>query len=172
MLRTARLQLRPHTPEDLDDRFALWSHPTTVRYIGGSPLNREDVWSRLLRSLGHWQALGFGYFVVHHHQRFLGEVGVADFRRENQHLPGAGEVGWILHPDVHGQGYALEAVTAVLDWFARPTGCIIHPDNQASLKLAAKLDFQCSVTLGIQPSLAGRNTENFTSYTFGTSVSF
>lgn len=146
MLRTTRLQLRPHTPKDLDDSLSLWSHPKAVRYIGGTPLSREDVWSRLLRNMGHWQALGFGYFVVHHRDKFLGEVGVADFRRENLVLPGVGEAGWVFLPDAQGQGYAQEAVEAVLDWFDRPTSCIIHPENEASLKLAAKLHYQLEAT--------------------------
>jgi len=155
MIHTARLQLRPHIPADLDDSLRLWSEPDTVRYIGGRPLTKEDVWSRLLRNMGHWQALGFGYFVVRQAESFLGEVGVADFRRDNLDLPGEGEVGWVFHPDAHGQGYAREAVEAVLDWFARPTSCIIHPDNQASLKLAARLHYQlyAETTYKGQPTL-------------------
>lgn len=139
MLATPRLQLRPHRPDDLDDSLKLWSNPDIVRYVGGTPLTREEVWSRLLRHLGHWQVFDYGYFVVHCQQKFLGEVGIANFKREGLQLQP--EVGWVLLPEAQGHGYAGEAVQKILDWFARPTSCIIHPDNEPSLKLAARLGF-------------------------------
>lgn len=140
MLATARLHLRPHQPEDLDDSFRLWSDLATVRFIGGTPLTREEVWSRLLRNLGHWQVYGYGYFVVQHQQQFLGEVGIAEFKREGLQLQP--EAGWVFASQAQGQGFAAEAVQAMLDWFARPTSCIIHPDNVPSLKLAAHLGYR------------------------------
>lgn len=139
MLATARLQLRPHLPEDLDDSFRLWSDSATVRYIGGVPLTREEVWSRLLRNLGHWQVYGYGYFVVLHQGKFQGEVGIAEFKREGLRLHS--EAGWVFLPEAQGQGYAREAVQKMLDWFVRPTSCIIHPDNAASLKMASQLGY-------------------------------
>ena len=140
MLATPRLQLRPHRPEDLEDSFCLWSNPATVRYIGGTPLTREEVWSRLLRHLGHWQVYHYGYFVVHHQHRFLGEVGIAEFKREGLCLQP--EAGWAFLPEAQGKGYAREAVQKILDWFARPTSCIIDPDNHSSLRLAAQPGFR------------------------------
>ena len=144
MLVSERLQLRPHRPGDLEESLRLWSDPATVRYIGDRPLTREEVWSRLLRHLGHWQVYNYGYFVVLHEDRFIGEVGIAEFKREGLNL--GPEVGWVLHPKAQGRGYAREAVQTILDWFARPTSCIIHPDNNASLKLAVQLGFQAHET--------------------------
>lgn len=140
MLATARLHLRPHLPEDLGDSLRLWSDPATVRYIGGTPLTREEVWSRLLRNLGHWQVYGYGYFVVQHQGEFLGEVGIAEFKREGLQLHS--EAGWVFLPEAQGQGFAREAVQHILEWFSRPTSCIIHPDNGPSLKLALQLQYQ------------------------------
>jgi RimJ/RimL family protein N-acetyltransferase len=146
MISTPRLQLRPHRPQDLDDSLRLWSDPAVVRYItGGPPLTREEVWSRLLRNLGHWQVYQYGYFVVLHEQKFVGEVGIAEFKREGLDLQP--EAGWVMLPEAQGQGFAREAVQAMLDWFARPTSCIIHPDNQPSLKMAAQLGY---LTQGVQ----------------------
>ncbi|MBN9419804.1 MAG: GNAT family N-acetyltransferase [Candidatus Eremiobacteraeota bacterium] len=152
MLATPRLQLRPHLPTDLEESYRLWSDPQTVRYIGGTPLTREEVWSRLLRNLGHWQVYSYGYFVVLHQDKFLGEVGIAEFKREGLELQP--EAGWVLLPEAQGQGFAREAVQGMLDWFARPTSCIIHPDHQVSLKMAAQLGY---VAQGVQ-SYKGRPT--------------
>lgn len=56
-------------------------------------------------------------------------------------------MGWVLAPHAHGQGYASEAVAAALDWGdAHFRGgrivCLIHPDNAASLRVAAKFNFR------------------------------
>jgi len=59
-LRTERLILRPHGVQDFDDVAALWADPIVVKYIGGTPNSPEQSWARLLRYMGHWQAMGFG----------------------------------------------------------------------------------------------------------------
>ena len=66
VLRTDRLTMRPHRLEDFPDTAALWADPEVVRFIGGHPLSREESWARFLRYLGHWTALGFGYWTVRH----------------------------------------------------------------------------------------------------------
>lgn len=62
-LETERLILRGHGVDDFGDSAAMWAEPEVVRHIGGRPFTREESWSRLLRYIGHWSALGFGYWV-------------------------------------------------------------------------------------------------------------
>ena len=50
--------MRPHTLDDFLDSFAMWSDPEVIRYIGGKPFTREEVWARLLRYAGHWAHAG------------------------------------------------------------------------------------------------------------------
>jgi RimJ/RimL family protein N-acetyltransferase len=64
LLETDRLIMRPHVRADFDDSFAMWSDPEVTRFIGGQPSTREETWSRLLRYVGHWTMLGFGYWAV------------------------------------------------------------------------------------------------------------
>ncbi len=148
-LETERLILRGHRESDLEDCAAMWSDAAVVRYIGGVALTREDVWSRLLRYAGHWELKGFGYWAVQEKRtgRFAGEAGFADFKREmTPSLEGAPEFGWVFARWAHGCGLAAEATGCMLDW-ARDnlkTGrmvCLIHPENAASIRLAAKLGF-------------------------------
>jgi RimJ/RimL family protein N-acetyltransferase len=140
MLHSQRLTLRPHRPEDLEDSLAMWSDPEVTRYIGATTLSREQVWARLLRHLGHWQVYHYGYMVVLHRGQFLGEVGIAEFKRDRHTL--THEAGWVFNQKSQKQGFAREAMEKLLEWFARPTDCIIHPDNAPSLKLAQKLGYQ------------------------------
>jgi RimJ/RimL family protein N-acetyltransferase len=146
ILETERLVQRGHRAEDLDDCVALWSDPDVTRFIGGKPSTREEVWARLLRYVGHWSIAGYGFWQIRERAtgRFVGEAGLADFKRD---LPfdGAPEAGWVLAPWSHGKGYATEAMTAVLAW-ADPTHprtvCIIDPDNAASLRVAARCGYR------------------------------
>ncbi len=148
ILETPRLILRGHRATDLDDSLSLWSDPEVTRHIGGRPSGREEVWARVLRYIGHWAAAGYGFWHVRERatDRFAGEVGLADFKRDLAFsFDGAPEAGWVFAPWSHGRGYATEAMTAVLAWSAAAhprTVCIIDPDNAASRRVAARLGYR------------------------------
>ena len=164
-LETERLIMRPHVRADFDESLAMWSDPEVIRFIGGQPFSREEVWARLLRYVGHWTLLGFGYWVVRDKAsgRFVGEVGFADFQRQIEPaLDGTPEIGWALTPAAHGRGYATEAVRAALRWAdaqwpAADTACIIAPDNTASLRVAQK----CGYLEWVRTSYKGKPTIQF-----------
>jgi RimJ/RimL family protein N-acetyltransferase len=153
VLHTERLLLRGHQEQDLEDCAALWSDPEVTRYTTGTPLARQEVWTRLLRHPGHWALFGFGYWLAFDRAsgRFAGEVGIARFKRDllldRPALDAVPEAGWVFMPWCHGQGLASEAVRAVLEWRdtslkAGPTFCIIQPENTPSLRLAHKVGFR------------------------------
>jgi len=169
-IETQRLRLRGPRPADFPDSAALWSDPEVARYTSGKPLSEEEVWGRLLRYVGHWAWMGFGYWVVEEREtgRFAGEVGFSDWKREiKPSLQGLPELGWVLSPRVHGQGYATEAARAAIQWahshFRERTPsavnagskwaiapelrsvrmtCIIHPENIRSIHVAEKCGFK------------------------------
>jgi RimJ/RimL family protein N-acetyltransferase len=150
ILTTARLTLRGHRLDDFADCVRLWSDPDVTRHITARPLTEEEVWMRLLRYVGHWSLLGFGYWIVRETatDRFVGEVGFAEHRRDlTPSIVGVPEIGWVLTPAAHGQGFATEAVRAAVDWgdarFGRTrTVCLIAPDNRASLRVAEKAGYR------------------------------
>ncbi len=149
VIETSRLILRPHRAEDFPDVAALWADPVVVRYISGSPSTREASWARLLRNMGHWQAMGYGYWAVTDRESgvFLGEVGFSDFRRDIEPcLDGLPEAGWVLAPKAHGRGIASEAVRAMHAWADAErdwseTVCIFDPAHVVSQKVARKLGY-------------------------------
>lgn len=154
-LRTARLRLRPPGVADFETSLALWQDPAVTRFIGGRPQTREEVWGRLLRYVGHWQAMGFGYWIAETIDtgRFVGEVGLADYRRDTvPSFTGTPEAGWVLSSACHGQGFATEAAAAALAWRdahlpGQDTVAIIEPAHAASLHIAEKLGFRPESTL-------------------------
>lgn len=150
VIETARLRMRAHRERDLADCAAMWADPQVVRHIGGRPFSREEVWARLLRYVGHWSLLNYGYWAVEEKTTgaFAGELGFADFQREMESpLRGVPELGYAFTSQSHGRGYATEAARAALAWgdvhFApNRTACIIHPDNLASIRVAEKCGYK------------------------------
>lgn len=150
VIETDRLILSGPKLSDFDESAAMWRSPEVVRFLGGSPHSREDVWNRLLRYIGHWDAIGFGYWIARSKEdgRFVGEVGFGDYHRDvHPAFDRAPEVGWGLASWAHGQGFGSEAAAAVVEWGDRNlratrTVCLIHPHNVASIRIAEKLGYR------------------------------
>jgi RimJ/RimL family protein N-acetyltransferase len=149
ILTTDRLELRGHRKGDLKDCIEMWSNPAVTRYIGGRAFTPEEVWTRMLRYVGHWTLLGFGYWLVceRNSGAFVGEVGFANFERDlNPSFGEAPEAGWITTPAARGRGYVLEALAAAHTWIneeygARRTVCMIDHDNAISQHIAARCGY-------------------------------
>ncbi|HZH10023.1 MAG TPA: GNAT family N-acetyltransferase [Microvirga sp.] len=149
-LETERLVLRAHRLTDFEGCLALWTDPDVTRFIGGKPSTREEVWARILRYVGHWSLLGFGYWVIEEKVTgsFVGEVGFADFRREIEpSMADTPEIGWALLPAFHGKGYATESAGAAVAWGEKHfgpvrTACIIAPENEPSIRVAQKCGYR------------------------------
>jgi RimJ/RimL family protein N-acetyltransferase len=150
VLQTPRLRLRGHRLADFADLAAMWADPVVVRHIGGQPSTEAESWGRLHRYLGHWALLGYGFWAIEEAAsgRYVGDIGLADFRRGIDHpLADAPEAGWALAAWAHGRGFAGEAVAAALAWgdahFGSPrVWCIIDPDNPASIRVAERAGFR------------------------------
>jgi RimJ/RimL family protein N-acetyltransferase len=155
VIETDRLRLRGHRWEDFANCTAMWADPAVTRYIVGKPLSEEEVWARLLRYVGHWLWMGFGYWVMEEKAtgNFAGEMGFSDWKRDIEpSLKGVPELGWVLATCAHGKGYATEAVRAAIGWgdanigAAHPvlgrTVCIIHPEHARSIRVAEKCGFK------------------------------
>lgn len=128
----------------------MWSDPDVVRFIGVEPANEQRTWARLLGYVGHWALMGFGYWVIEQRDsgEFVGEVGLADFKREiSPAMRGEPELGFALAPRFHGNGYATESARAVLAWadtqLACPRSvCLIEPRNAASRRVVEKCGYE------------------------------
>lgn len=148
-LETERLRFRGHFLDDFVSCALMWGDPKVTRHILERPLTKEEAWARFLRYVGHWAALGFGYWVIIEKQTgdLIGEAGFADYKRDLQpSLNGLPEIGCVLASRAHGKGFATEAVRAIAAWgdaqFETPTACIIAPENTASLRVAAKCGYR------------------------------
>ena len=120
---TARLVLRPFTDVDRAPFYALNTHPLVVESLGSSPTRAESdaIMARYGEELGRE---GWGFWAVEARTGGATFVGMVGLHRVSAALPCAPavEVGWRLHPDHWGQGYASEAATASLDFGFDPGG--------------------------------------------------
>ena len=153
IIETQRLRLRPHRREDYEAACAMWADPAVVRFIGGKPSTPQQTWSRLLTYMGHWQAMGYGYWAIEEKNtgEFIGEIGFADFKRDiaasMQNVP---ELGFALVSSAHGKGYGSEAVRAVLEWGdenlpSKRTVCLVNEENAASAHILQKAGYSIFV---------------------------
>jgi RimJ/RimL family protein N-acetyltransferase len=140
VLHTARLLLRPPVLEDFERWADFQADPETTRFIGG-PQEPPQVWRAMMSVAGAWALTGVGFFSVIEKSRgqWIGRIGPW----HPHGWPGR-EVGWSLHRDAMGKGYALEAAVASLDYAFDVLGWdeVIHaidPDNLPSRKLAERL---------------------------------
>lgn len=147
-INTARLTLRAMRPDDFDRFAAIWADQGVAQYITGSPRTRTESWAAFLRNSGHWQMTGFGQWGVERHGtvELIGQAGFFHgMRGYGEDFDPYPESGWALIPDVHGQGFGWEAVSAAHDWFDRvitgPLVSQIVPDNVASMRLAERLGY-------------------------------
>jgi RimJ/RimL family protein N-acetyltransferase len=147
-IETARLRLRPHRKSDYAECCKLWSDPIVARHTTGRPQTPEEVWSRLLRYVGHWAVFGYGYWVIEDKSTgaFIGEIGFADYKREIDPPLDAPEAGWALATQASGLGYATEALQAIIAWGDahldhKRTVCIIKPENEPSVRVAKKCGY-------------------------------
>jgi RimJ/RimL family protein N-acetyltransferase len=150
ILETERLRLRGHRLDDFAASFAMWSDPQVTQYIANKPLTEEEAWVKLLRYVGHWSMMGYGYWVAEEKTtgNFVGEVGFSDYKREIEpSLKGIPEIGWSLATQAHGKGFATEAARAAIAWGdvhfqSAKTACIVAPGNLPSIRVAVKCGYR------------------------------
>jgi RimJ/RimL family protein N-acetyltransferase len=147
-LTTERLELWQPRAADLKAMHAIVTHPATGRFLGSSAPLHEHA-TRFTRGAGSWFLYGYGPLMLRlrGEDALIGNCGVFHtFRGLGDDFDDNPEAGWIVAAGHVGQGLASEAMRAVLQWFEREHGprrivCMIAPENQPSLTLAAKLGF-------------------------------
>lgn len=112
-LATERLRLRPHNADDVEWLHELYSRPDVARYLLDEPWTAEVTHDKLTKRLaktdidGETGALAL---VIEHDGVPIGDVAL--WLTDHEHRQS--EIGWVLDPAHGGQGFASEAVRAVL----------------------------------------------------------
>lgn len=139
-IETERLVLRQWSESDFPAFERYYADAEGARYVGGQK-DREHAWRHMALQLGHWVLKGFGYWAVD--SKASGAlVGCAGLWQS----PGFPEMelGYWLIEEHRGKGYALEACLRCKQHArevlrAPSLVSYIHPDNEASMRLARSL---------------------------------
>lgn len=148
---TERLFLRPWEPADVDFVFDLYSRPEVQRFIGQVPRvmkDRAEARERLERMIALHDPV-LGYWAVGRRQtgELIGTIPLkpipASGPTEPLEASGDIEIGWHLHPNAWGNGFATEAAARVLA-HAFLSGlqrvvAVTNPANYASQAVCARI---------------------------------
>ncbi len=144
-IRTERLLLRPFVESDLDAILDLESRPDVVHYLPWDVMDRDAAAAHLVKRLGQGaidetsSAMVLAA-VVPPDDRLIAEF----MLRVTDEASRRGEIGWTVHPDAQGLGYATEGARAMLRLGFQDLGLHrIHAGadsrNAASLRVMDKL---------------------------------
>lgn len=144
-----RLLLREWEEKDIDFLFDMYSRWEVARFLGSAPrplTDRDDA----VATLGRWRARQNDVHTIWAIQdratgHLLGTALLVPLLASGEKLlPGDDtEIGWHLHPDAWGKGYATEAANAVMSYAARsgvsPVLAVTWPENTASQAVCRRL---------------------------------
>lgn len=136
---TERLILRAPTTADFDAFARLIASPRAV-HMGG-PYETRAAWGIFCHGVALWHLFGHGALTIE-----LAATGECIGEVEINHGPlfPEKELGWQLHDEHEGHGYATEAATALRAWAFNALGLqslvsYIDPDNRRSIAVAERL---------------------------------
>jgi RimJ/RimL family protein N-acetyltransferase len=143
-IKTERLVLRESEARDRAAVIELNASPEVGTYLGG-PQPRAE----LERTVPEVPGRRPGFFVVELDGAAIGSVQLDPHAPESpatRRQAGETELGYLFLPQAWGHGYATEACTAALAWFAaalpgEPVVLYTQTANLRSIRLAAKLGF-------------------------------
>ena len=155
---TARLVARPWTQADADRHFDMYSRWEVARWLGTVPTplgSRDESLARINRwATGAQRDERFGIWAVEVAETgiVVGTVLLVPIPLTGEERPrppeqgGDVEVGWHLHPDCWGQGFATEAARGAIEkGFAdglREVVAVVYADNEPSLRVCRRLGME------------------------------
>ncbi len=142
-LATERLTLRAMSPRDADDMFEYARREDVTEYLRWSPHPSRSYTADYLRYIRSRYSLGefYDWAVTETKSgKMIGTCGFTCFDLPNN----SAEIGYVLNPDYHGQGYGTEAAERVVRFGFQELG--LHRiearfmrENTASLHVMEKL---------------------------------
>ena len=161
-LLTARLCLRPFTRADVDAVYSYRSREDVARYLLDEAMSHEQCAEAVRLRTGQFAFTNEGDKILvaverREDGRLIGELALIWRSVADQQA----EIGFILHPDAHGQGYATKGATALLD-FAFATARMhrvyarCHARNAGSAAVMERLGMRREAHLREHTQVKGR----------------
>lgn len=139
-LDTERLLLRPLSPDDVRPLHTIWGDEDVIWWGASADLDETaELVARILDRTGE-MGDGLGWWLIVHEETIVGDVVLQVPRWD----PEVVEVGWHLHRDHQGEGYATEAAHRLLrhgfeDLGLPSVDAIVAERNAPSHRVAERL---------------------------------
>jgi RimJ/RimL family protein N-acetyltransferase len=147
---TPRLDVRPWSHDETPELYDIYGRWDVARWLGATPKVAESE-GAMHDTVERWAAaasgpLGVWAVVLRSTGRPVGTV-VLVMMPDGAGRPTEDvEIGWHLHPDHWGHGYATEAASGALQraWAAdiREVYAVVHPGNDASVAVTRRLGME------------------------------
>jgi RimJ/RimL family protein N-acetyltransferase len=152
ILETERLVLRDWRNEDLDRVYDIYRRWEVVRGLGKDPKVMDDI-SQAQQFIDIWNTRNaaeadYGLWAIEIKETgALAGAGLLVRLPDEDHTSnGEIEMGWHLHPDCWGFGYATESGRALIqrgfDLGLEEVYAVVYPDNERSLAACRRLGMQ------------------------------
>jgi RimJ/RimL family protein N-acetyltransferase len=117
VLVTPRLALRHIRADDLEEHLALLNTPAVMEHLGGVQ-PREVIAAKHDAARASFAAHGFGFMMMEERAsgELVGHCGLRHVAHPRARNPEDHEIGWLVRQDRWRQGYAEEAMRAVIGW--------------------------------------------------------
>ena len=146
MIDTKRTILRPIEVKDNEQIFSYRSDSETNKYQGWIPKNLKEVNEFISKNLIEFNRpeSWFQLVIIEKElDKIIGDIGVHFIDSENHQC----EIGCTLNKNHHGKGFAIETVSAVVDYLFHELNkhritASIDTDNTNSIKLVERLGFR------------------------------
>ena len=148
-LKTDRLILRRHKPEDADTLYEIFgSDPQMFEYSGWNPYQTREMAKETVKEfISSYSDVRFYGWGIEQNSRLIGTIGAYDYDTEKNQI----EIGMSIERISWGRGYATEALTAVLRYLTEQES--VHTvtawcadDNIGSMKVMQKAGMQLTHT--------------------------
>jgi len=145
ILTTKRLYLREINVTDLNRMYTILSREDVTRYYGLDAVKNS---SEVMELIHYFREMydtkkGIRWGIINKQtNQLIGSCGFNAYQERNKRA----EIGYELHPESWGVGYAAEAVKALLTYGfdtlqLNRIGAIVYPENLPSQKLLEKVGF-------------------------------
>jgi RimJ/RimL family protein N-acetyltransferase len=160
-IQTARLTLRPYGPGDLAFLHSLYGREDVCRYLPWAPMDLDAARTKLdLRlSQTHLEADGDPLVLAAEETATGRQIGEFMLRLKSVESR-QGEIGWVIHPDAQGRGFATEGARELLSLGFDESG--LHrifagcdPRNSASARVMDRLGMRREAEFRENESLKG-----------------
>jgi len=140
MIITKRTVIRPIKLTDEPDLFEIYSKPEVFEHFGSGVYSRERHITSIKKAVANWSGRGQGDLVAEYSGKAIARLILFPIEAEEF------EIGYVLHPQYWGKGFATEIASALLEHVfslgADEVKACARESNTISLKIILGLGFR------------------------------